>query len=160
MKPFWPAWQSAATAANRIERQYQAVDPENRLVAHTLEARWEESLQNSRHAQEEYDRFLSQTPASLSEADRSKIQRLSGDIPALWRTSQTMAADRKEVLRCLVERVVVHVQPDSEHVDVAIHWQGGFTELKRLRKLSKYCNSWALRDRPELTTPGPRSIKK
>jgi hypothetical protein len=77
--------------------------------------------------QEEYDRFLRQTPASLCKADRSKIQSLSGNIMALWHAQQTTAADRKEIIRCLVEQVVVHVQPNSEHVDVAIYWHGGFT---------------------------------
>jgi DNA invertase Pin-like site-specific DNA recombinase len=110
-----------------VERQYQAVDPDNRLVARTLEARWEESLRNERHLREEYDRFLQQTPTTLSDADRARIRALSADITTLWHAPQTTAADRKDIIRCLVERVVVHVQPRSEHVDVTIHWHGGFT---------------------------------
>jgi len=112
--------------SERAERQYQAVDPDNRLVARTLEARWEESLRNERHLQEEYDRFLQQTPTTLSDADRARIRALSADITTLWHASQTTAADRKEIIRCLVEQVIVHVQPKSEHVDVTIHWHGGF----------------------------------
>jgi DNA invertase Pin-like site-specific DNA recombinase len=113
--------------SERVERQYQAVDPDNRLVARTLEARWDESLRNERQLREEYDRFLQQTPTTLSDADRARIRALSADITTLWRAPQTAAADRKEIIRCLVERVVVHVQPKSEHVDVTIHWHGGFT---------------------------------
>ena len=64
-------WQAASGAAQyesqRAERQYQSVEPENRLVARTLEQHWEESLQQERHLREEYDRFLAATPASLSE---------------------------------------------------------------------------------------------
>jgi hypothetical protein len=113
--------------SERVERQYQATDPDNRLVARTLEARWEESLRNERQLREEYDRFLQQTPTTLSDADRERIRALSADITTLWHAPQTAAADRKEIIRCLVERVVVHVQPKSEHVDVTIHWHGGFT---------------------------------
>jgi hypothetical protein len=64
---------------------------------------------------------------TLSDADRARLRALSTDIRTLWHSPQTTAADRKEIVRCLVERVVVHVQPKSEHVDVTIHWHGGFT---------------------------------
>jgi DNA invertase Pin-like site-specific DNA recombinase len=113
--------------SERVERQYQAVDPDNRLVARTLEARWDESLRNERQLREEYDRFLQQTTTTLSDADRARIRALSADITTLWHAPQTTAADRKEIIRCLVARVVVHVQPKSEHVDVTLHWHGGFT---------------------------------
>jgi DNA invertase Pin-like site-specific DNA recombinase len=113
--------------SQRVERQYQAVEPDNRLVARTLEVRWEESLRNERELQEEYDRFLQQTPTTLSDTDRARIRSLAEDIATLWHAPQTTPADRKEIVRCLVERVAVHVQPKSECVDVTIHWQGGFT---------------------------------
>ena len=119
--------QRAHHESQRAERQFQAVEPENRLVARSLETRWEEALREERRAEEEYDRILRQMPASLSDTDRLRIAALSTDIPALWRSAQTTAADRKELIRCLIERVVIHVKPDSEHVDVTIHWHGGFT---------------------------------
>jgi hypothetical protein len=118
--------------SERVERQYQATDPDNRLVARTLEARWEESLRNERQLREEYDRFLQQTPKTLSDAERARIRALSADITTLWHASETTAADRKDIVRCLVERVVVHVQPTSEHVDVTIHWHGGFTSQHQI----------------------------
>ena len=111
----------------RAERQYQSVEPENRLVARTLEQRWEESLRAERQLREEYDRFAAETPAGLSEADVEKIRTASQNISALWHAEDTTAADRKAIVRCLVDRVVVHVEPRSEYVDVAIHWHGGFT---------------------------------
>src|SRR5439155_22916987 len=80
----------------RAERQYQAVDPTNRLVARTLEARWEEALRQARQVDEDYERFMSTTPPRLSEADRDRIRSLAADIPALWSAPQTVAADRKE----------------------------------------------------------------
>jgi DNA invertase Pin-like site-specific DNA recombinase len=112
--------------ANRAEQQYQAVDPENRMVAQTLEQRWEEALRNQRQVQEEYDRFLQTTPAQLSGKDRDQIRALAENIKALWEASSTTSTDRKEMVRCLVDRVVVHVKQKSEYVDATIHWHGGF----------------------------------
>jgi DNA invertase Pin-like site-specific DNA recombinase len=117
--------EQARYEAERAERQYQAVEPENRLVARTLEGRWEEALREQRRLQEEYDRFLRQQPPELSAAERARVRALAEDIPALWDAPSTTAADRKEVLRCLVERVVVAVTRTSERVGVTIHWQGG-----------------------------------
>jgi DNA invertase Pin-like site-specific DNA recombinase len=109
-----------------MERQYHAVDSENRLVARTLEKRWEESLRKRQQIQEEYDRFLREVPPCLSNEDRSRIQVLGRDIALLWHAPHTSAADRKEIIRCLVEQIVVTVQHKSEYVDITIHWQGGF----------------------------------
>ena len=77
--------------------------------------------------EDEYDRFLQEQPPQLSEDERARIRALASDIPALWDAPGTTAADRKEVIRLLVERVVVSVREDSEHVDMEIHWRGGFT---------------------------------
>jgi DNA invertase Pin-like site-specific DNA recombinase len=134
--------------AERAERQYQAVDPTNRLVARTLEQRWEEALRRVRQVDEEYERFVNTSPTRLSAADRDRIRTLAADIPALWHAPETVAADRKEVIRCLVERVVVTVAPDSEQVGVAIHWQGGsVTRHAVIRPLGQYEQ---LRDYPQL----------
>lgn len=111
--------------SERIERQYQAAEPENRLVARTLEQRWEESLREQRQLEEDYDRFLQEQPQQLRDEERVRIKALSGDVSALWNAPTTTAKDRKEIVRLLVERVVVHVRPDSEYVDAIIHWQGG-----------------------------------
>jgi DNA invertase Pin-like site-specific DNA recombinase len=113
--------------AERAERQYQAVDPENRLVARTLERRWEETLKNQRRLEEEYDRFRRDQPAEWSGDELARIAALSRDLPALWDATATTAAERKEIIRLLIELVVVHVRKDSEYVDVQIHWRGGFT---------------------------------
>jgi len=111
----------------RAERQYQSVEPENRLVVRTLEQRWEEALRQERQLQEEYDRFVVQTPASLSEADQQRIRAAAENISALWQAADTTPHDRKAIVRCLVDRVVVHVEHRSEYVDATIHWHGGFT---------------------------------
>ncbi|WP_165074054.1 recombinase family protein [Paludisphaera rhizosphaerae] len=107
------------------ERRYRAVDPENRLVARSLEQRWEETLRAERQVGDDYDRFLREQPPQLSRDERALIAALSSDLPALWHAPDTTDQDRKEIVRHLVERVVVQVKNDSEYVDVAIHWQGG-----------------------------------
>jgi DNA invertase Pin-like site-specific DNA recombinase len=117
--------QRARYEVELAERRYQAVDPENRLVAATLEKRWEEAIGQQRQVQEEYDRFVRATPVSLTDAERARIAALASDIPALWDAPSTTNADRKQMIRCLVERVVVQVRCDSELVPVTIHWRGG-----------------------------------
>ncbi len=108
------------------ERRYQAVDPANRLVAGTLEKRWEELLFQEKQLQEEYDRFRSQTPVGLSPEERARITALASDIPALWNAPGTTNVDRKQIVRCLVERVTVNVRKDSELTEVTIRWAGGY----------------------------------
>jgi hypothetical protein len=111
----------------RAERQYQAVDPENRLVARTLEARWEETLKKQRQTEEDYRRFLAKLPATLSAADRQRIQALSGSVVTLWHAPGTSALDRKQIVRCVVERVTVVVDKSTELNQVTITWLGGIT---------------------------------
>jgi DNA invertase Pin-like site-specific DNA recombinase len=118
----------------RAERQYHAVEPENRLVARELEKRWEQSLRDERSIQEDHDRFERQQPAVLTDADRDRIRALAGDIPGLWHSPQTASIDRQQIVRCLIERVVVTPQPESEWVDVVIHFAGGFVSHRELRR--------------------------
>jgi DNA invertase Pin-like site-specific DNA recombinase len=109
----------------RAERQYHAVEPENRLVARTLEARWEDALKKRRQAEEEYHRFLAKLPATLSVADRQRIESLSESIATLWHAPGTSALDRKQIVRCVVERVIVVADKSTELNQVTIIWQGG-----------------------------------
>ena len=98
----------------RAERQYQAVEPENRLVARTLESRWEEALKSLRQVEEDYHRFQAKLPPTLGAADLEKIRSLSGSVATLWHAPATSAEDRKQVVRCLVERVIVATDKSSE----------------------------------------------
>jgi DNA invertase Pin-like site-specific DNA recombinase len=118
--------------AERSERQYRAVEPENRLVARTLEQGWEEALQKLRHLQEDYDRWMLESPAQLTPEEHTQIAALAQEIPALWQATGTTNADRKEIIRHVVERVVVYVRKDSEYVDATIHWQGGMTSQHQI----------------------------
>ena len=131
----------AAYEADRAARQYQAVEPENRLVARTLERAWEEKLEAQQQLEEEYRRVLQQQPRGLSDAERAAIRLLAADIPALWAAPTTTAADRKEVVRQVVERVEVAVQGMSEQVQVHIHWAGGGqTEGRLTRPIARFAD--------------------
>ena len=115
----------AAYETDRAARQYQAVEPENRLVARTLERAWEEKLQAQQTLKEEYHRFLQQQPRVLAAKERDAIRQLAADIPALWNAPTTTNADRKEILRQVIERVEVEAQGKTEQVRVQITWAGG-----------------------------------
>ncbi|MBI4331234.1 MAG: recombinase family protein [Chloroflexi bacterium] len=135
----------AGYEAERAARQYHAVEPENRLVARTLERAWEEKLAEKQRLEEEYHRFLRQQPRVLSAEERAAICRLAADIPALWSAPTTTAADRKEIIRQVVERVVVDAEGATERVRVSIHWLGGgrtdgmvIRPISRLADLSYY----------------------
>ena len=108
-------------------------------MARSLERQWEEALRNQRDLQEEYDRFLKEQPPHLSEDQRARILALSSDLPALWNAPETTAVDRKEIIRLVVERVVVHVRAGSEHTQVVITWRGGaITRHELVRPVSRY----------------------
>jgi DNA invertase Pin-like site-specific DNA recombinase len=115
----------AAYAVDRTCRQYQACEPENRLVARELERRWEDALKQQRQLDDEYDRFVRSAPAELSDTALSAIRALAADLPAVWAAATTTPADRQRIARLLLERVIVTVDKASERVDVRLHWVGG-----------------------------------
>jgi DNA invertase Pin-like site-specific DNA recombinase len=109
----------------RAHRQYNAVEPENRLVARTLERNWEEALAAEAQLKTEYEQFLAGQSAVLTHEERASILRLAQDIPMLWVADTTTAVDRQLIVRQLIERVLVTVIDDTENVQVEVHWQGG-----------------------------------
>ena len=115
----------AAYEADRAGRHYRLIEPENRLVARQLAREWEEKLEAQRKLQEDYRRFVREQPRSLSEPERESILRLARDIPALWHSPSTTTAERKEIVRQIVERVVVENEGKSERLHVSIEWVGG-----------------------------------
>lgn len=129
----------------RAFRQYDAVDPDNRLVARQLERQWEVALRQQAELQEAFARFEATQPPRLTPAERAQIQRLADDVPALWHMATTTAADRKSIVRLLIERVIVQVVGQTEQVEVTICWHGGaetrgniLRPVARLDQLSYY----------------------
>ena len=136
---------------DRARRQYDQVEPENRLVARTLERQWEEALANQVRVQDDYNRFLEEQPLPLTPLDCARIRRLAEDIPALWRAATTTPTDRQTIARLLLDRVVVTVEGDSERVSVTCHWAGGTCtghELQRpVQRLQQLSYFEALKER-------------
>ena len=135
----------ARYAADRARRQYQLAEPENRLVARQLEAGWEAALAETARLEADYQRFTEEQPATLTAAERAAIQDLARDLPRVWSAPSTTQADRKELLRILIEDITATVAGDSELVDVTITWAGGHQTagqavrpVARLDQLSYY----------------------
>src|SRR6266498_3937404 len=135
----------AAIIADRARRCYRLAEPENRLVARQLEADWEAALAAQQQLREDYDRFTRTRPQPLTPAQQQAIADLAGDIPGLWAAPTTTDADRKQIIRALVEQVTITVAGTSEHVTVTIGWAGGHTThadvvrpVARLEQLSSY----------------------
>jgi DNA invertase Pin-like site-specific DNA recombinase len=125
--------------ADRAARQYQAVEPENRLVARELERRWESALQEQARLEQGYQQFCAQRPAKLSAAEQQQIRELAQHVPQLWSADSTTAVDRQRLVRLLIEQIAVTVREDSEQVRLAITWSGGFiSEHEVLRPVRSY----------------------
>ena len=139
----------ASYDVDRAQRQYNAVEPENRLVLRSLERQWEEALSTQESLKNEYARFLEKLPTTLSDEERNAIRQLANDIPTLWHAPTTTHADKQAIVRHLIERIIVTVQNNTERVNVQIHWAGGHcTEARLIRpvaKLEQLSNYEALR---------------
>jgi DNA invertase Pin-like site-specific DNA recombinase len=135
----------AAIAVDRARRCYRLAEPENRLVVRQLEADWEAALAAQQRLREDYDRFTRSRPQPLTPAQQRAITALASDIEGLWTASTTTDADRKQLIRALVEQVIITVAGTSERVAVEIGWAGGRTThaetvrpVARLDQLSSY----------------------
>jgi DNA invertase Pin-like site-specific DNA recombinase len=111
--------------ADRARRCYRLAEPENRLVVRQLEKDWEEALAARQRLGEEYARFTATRPRALTPAEREQIRSLAADIPAIWHAPTTTDADRKHLIRQLVEQIQIEVIGNSERVRVQITWAGG-----------------------------------
>jgi hypothetical protein len=110
---------------DQARRRYASVEPENRLVARTLEQDWETALAEQARLLVDHQRFQRERPEAPSPAELAAIQDLTKDLPALWRAETTTQQERQTIARLLLERIIVTVIGDSEQVRLGRHWQGG-----------------------------------
>lgn len=115
----------AAIACDRARRCYQAAEPENRLVVRQLERDWEDTLAAHAHLADEYERHQRTRPAQLTDAELAAIRALADDIPAVWNAPTTTHADRKALLRTIIDTVQVAADGATERVHVTMVWAGG-----------------------------------
>ena len=111
--------------AQRAERRYRAVDPENRLVARGLETEWENSLRQLEAARAELTRREQQRPRTLRAEERTAIRSLGSDLKSVWSAPTTTDRDRKELLRALLEEIIIVVQRDEFRAHLTMRWRGG-----------------------------------
>jgi hypothetical protein len=115
----------ASYEASRAERRYRAVDPDNRLVARGLEREWEERLSALEAAKAELSRREEARPRALSQDEHSRLLALGADLATVWHTATTTQRDRKELLRALLEEVIVKVERDKATARLTLRWKGG-----------------------------------
>jgi DNA invertase Pin-like site-specific DNA recombinase len=129
------AWQlqveKAAYEAERAERQFNAVEPENRLVARTLEARWNACLKEVEDLRAKAQGHR-QERRPLTELELQRAKRLGDDLARVWHASTTSDRDRKRLLRATIEEV--QLRTEDQQYEVKIVWKGGATTVHRVQR--------------------------
>jgi DNA invertase Pin-like site-specific DNA recombinase len=126
------ALEQARFEAVRAHRQYDAADPDNRLVAADLERRWNERLLAMHSLEEEIARLSTDQKQSLSDTDRERLLTLGEDLALAWNNPNVTNETRKKIIRLLISEIVVDVAGDT--ISLIVHWQGGdHTRLEVLK---------------------------
>ena len=129
------ALQQACYESDRARRQYDAVEPENRIVAAELERRWNERLLAVRDLETKLQQIDAQPRQSLSEQERSDLMMLGTDLAQAWHHPAASADTRKRILRTVLVEIIASVR--GNEIDLILHWQGGdHTELKVIKARS------------------------
>jgi hypothetical protein len=127
--------QQARYEVAHARRQYDAVDPANRLVAAELERRWNEALQSVAKIEGEIAAMIARRPPPLGEPERERLMALGDDLERAWSHPAAKAATRKRILRAVLSEVVV--RRDGAIIHAILHWQGGaHTELQVKQRLN------------------------
>ncbi len=132
----------ARQRAELARRRYLGVDPDNRLVADTLEADWNDALRALQATQDEYDRQTAAANADLTDERKRQIRQLATDFPALWNDPTTPARERKRIARLLIDDVTLS---RTDQIHLHVRFRGGqITTLTLPRAL----NAWEARQTP------------
>jgi len=135
--------QAAQYEAGRARKQYDAVDPENRLVADELERRWNQALRRVREVEQ---RLAAERGAADQDppATADEFEDLAAGLEAVWNGEGTDVRLKKRIVRALIQEVVADVDAEAGEVILVIHWQGGVhTELRLPRRRRGQCNQAA-----------------
>lgn len=105
-------------------RRYEAVDPDNRLVARTLERDWEAALATQQALADDHHRALLRQPERLTPQEKESVRQLAEDVPSLWTAESTTSRDRQTIARMMLDRVVIRVFGETERAEIKSHWAG------------------------------------
>jgi hypothetical protein len=119
------ALQKARYEASRIERQYQATEPENRLVAAELEKRWNDALTHVTEMERRLEEAGALTP-QLTAEQRQQLLALGDDLEQLWDHPRSPVTLKKRILRTVLQEVIVDTTDGPPSVRLKLHWAGGF----------------------------------
>jgi DNA invertase Pin-like site-specific DNA recombinase len=111
--------------ANRARRQFDRCEPENRLVARTLESEWETQLQNVQHAERQLAGVRARRPEPLSAEEIAWCRHAGADLQAVFDAPSTTHRDRKQLLRAMIQEITVTVEREHQRALVRIVWEGG-----------------------------------
>jgi excisionase family DNA binding protein len=126
------ALEQARYEVAHARRQYDAVDPDNRLVAAELEHRWNEGLLALRALEDERDTLAAHAQPVLTEAERERLFALGADVEHAWHSAGATPATRKRIIRTLIEEIIVRVEEDA--LSLVIRWAGDDHTSLRVRK--------------------------
>lgn len=135
--------EKARYEVDRARRQYDQVDPANRLVAGELESRWNAALKHAAELEQQLDEATHEQ-VILSEADQQRLLELGRDLPALWNHTRATAEMKKRILRTVLEEIMIGDDAARQNHLLVLHWKGGVhTELSVARNLpgKKYCET-------------------
>jgi len=122
--------EGAEYEAQRAFRQYNAVEPENRLVARTVERAWEEKLRELERLKEDYAQWATKNPSPLTESEHRKLLKLLEDFQEVWNSPTTRQEERKALVRLLVKDVTL--KRAGMELVIGIQWRSGMTETVRV----------------------------
>ena len=111
--------------AERAKRQYDRVEPENRLVARTMEKAWERGLREVQRVQKLLEERRDRKHNPLTAEEKSRIHALGRGLKRVWNSPQTTNRDRKELLRTLIRSIVVLVDQEQRVARCTVQWEGG-----------------------------------
>ena len=132
--------QQARYEAGLARRQYDAVDPDNRLVASELERRWNERLASARDLEDQLTTLAADVPRGPSAAERAHLLALGQDLPAAWDHPAASDEIKKRILRTVIEEIVVRAEGDK--LECLIHWKGGEHTALEVARTPTGRNRW------------------
>jgi excisionase family DNA binding protein len=151
------ALEQARFEAARAYRQYDAVDPDNRLVAADLEQRWNTRLLAVRNLEEERDKLAAGPQTALTDTERAQLLTLGADVEQAWTSPHASSATRKRIVRTLIDEIIVRVEDNA--LDIVIRWQGGDHTPLRVPKNHAGQHRWSTNaDVVELVTVLARQL--